>query len=226
MVSRNRQHVSLRCGFTLVELLVVIAIISVLASLLLPVLGRAREAARQAACMSNQRQVFLAHNFYSDDNDDAYLTERVDDNGASRPYHLTLIPHAGDNQNVFRCPSQAAFVSGHEISYALPFTSFGPQGFGQQRDSFRWPAETFMVIDSWMEVINPNPGQALDVVPGDEQGLVDSNVWRNIVWYRHMERANVLYVQGNVKQAGYPLPARLTRFWYGRDPIGTSPNGY
>jgi prepilin-type N-terminal cleavage/methylation domain-containing protein len=44
-------------GFTLIELLVVIAIIAILAAILFPVFAQARAKARQAACLSNLKQI-------------------------------------------------------------------------------------------------------------------------------------------------------------------------
>ncbi len=59
----------LREAFTLIELLVVVAIVALLIAILIPALQNAREQARGAACMSNQRQLAIAALAFADDHD-------------------------------------------------------------------------------------------------------------------------------------------------------------
>lgn len=99
-------------AFTLIELLVVIAIIAILAAILFPVFAQAKEAARQSACLSNEKQIGMATMMYAGDFDDLYPAWAAHINpingGSSiyMPPELQLMPYAKNNQ-IFTCPSDA-----------------------------------------------------------------------------------------------------------------------
>ena len=59
-------------GFTLVELLVVMAVIVILAGLLLPALGSAKQKAKAISCLNNEKQLALACQVYADDSNDRF----------------------------------------------------------------------------------------------------------------------------------------------------------
>jgi len=77
-MSRNR-------AFTLIELLVVIAIISLLVSILLPSLNRAKDLAKEVVCLTRQKQIGTAIMMYADDYGD-YLVPAIADNYEDPPY--------------------------------------------------------------------------------------------------------------------------------------------
>lgn len=71
-MNRRRQRTAFpRSAFTLTELLVVVAVIGILASLLLPVLGKAKAQARSTECLSNLRQLHLGWSLFVSDHEDA-----------------------------------------------------------------------------------------------------------------------------------------------------------
>ena len=126
-------HSRKRAGFTLIELLVVIAIIAILAAMLLPALGKAKQKAQGIQCMSNTKQLSMAWIMYAQDNRDLLTDSRSWINGdVSNPASAdfvdyneylrqsTVAPYlakVGTDGTVFQCPADP-----RRCTWVYPYT--------------------------------------------------------------------------------------------------------
>jgi len=111
----------IKVGFTLVELLVVIAIIAILAALLFPAVGAAKDKARRTTCLNHLRQINLGIRMYSDDSSDTTPSLGI---AATSTNHLPL--YSGYKELMKNYVGLKGTSSGQDKLFACPSDVFFP----------------------------------------------------------------------------------------------------
>ena len=130
-------------AFTLIELLVVIAIIAILAAVLFPVFARAKEAAKKASCLSNQRQLGMALQIYISENDDTifFFAHSVDLSRTSQtPFGATrenrwwnqIKPYTKTQTGLLVCPNDTGRTP-HALEDGVAGRPFVPRSYVANR---------------------------------------------------------------------------------------------
>jgi prepilin-type N-terminal cleavage/methylation domain-containing protein/prepilin-type processing-associated H-X9-DG protein len=180
-----------RRGFTLIELLVVISILTMLAALLFPVLARARAAGWRASCLSNLRQIAIAHQLYLQDYDEQFPDWWRMASRSQAIYWPQLLESYGVRKTLCRDNARAGAkspVPGAELADFALFT-WGPGGDGSaERPYWRWPGAGMRL----MSVVRPSETVCL----GD--GWTTTEYTRGVD-PRHGNGANVAFVDGHVR---------------------------
>lgn len=180
VVKQNYRSTTSRArGFTLVELLVVIGIIALLIGILLPVLGRARESARQVKCLSQMRQVGLQMIEYVNSNKGHFppmwasapvFSSSVWNNWISlvitpktyNEWGSQISPTFGKGYQYYRCPSYTSDTPNEQVerTYVINVSEAGSDPYpwqglpGMKITQVKNSAKKAMIFDIWYTVPN------------------------------------------------------------------------
>lgn len=201
-----------RKAFTLIELLVVVAIIGLLAAILFPVFARARENARRASCQSNLKQISIAWQMYVQDYDErtcpayyyspSFDTEYAWDFTTQYDPSFNVVSQTGGllnpyakNQQIQQCPSFTGKGYGRpQTGYGYNTLYVGGESSGSALSSINDSAGTVLFADAGYYDTDGK-------VAGANYLRAPSESFFNYgkIHYRHLDSANVAYVDGHVK---------------------------
>jgi prepilin-type N-terminal cleavage/methylation domain-containing protein/prepilin-type processing-associated H-X9-DG protein len=219
-------------AFTLIELLIVIAIIAILAAILFPVFGRARENARRSSCQSNLKQIGLGMLQYSQDYDEQIVPALVDNYpGIGQASWAYVVQPYVKSVQLFRCPSNTTgatdFMQGTNntipVSYACNAGNDGGPNHGGSSDGTNG-ARPFPHVPHNGRIVAEVDSPSTTLAVGESQfqntARLDNAQWdiyengssRNKLT-NHLGMSNWLFLDGHVKSLKPMSTARPLNLW-------------
>lgn len=226
-------------GFTLIELLIVIAIISILASMLLPVLASSKMAARRIQCVGNLHQFGLAAQMYWDDNaGNCFLYKNgIVSNGVT--YWFGWLQNGAEGKRVFDATQGALYryIQGRGIEICPSLNYLSPRfklkatgaayGYGVNYylasnsvsiSRLAHPSQTVSFADAaQIDTFLPPASPSNPML--EEWYYVDESTVPANGHFRHQKTANVVFCDSHVGQER-PVPGsidpNLPSAWCGR----------
>jgi prepilin-type N-terminal cleavage/methylation domain-containing protein/prepilin-type processing-associated H-X9-DG protein len=191
---------SVRYAFTLIELLVVIAIIAMLAAILFPVFGRARENARRSSCQSNLKQIGLGIIQYTQDYDEFFpLTGTVNLNysvfSSIQPYIKSV--------QLLQCPSETTAPNSDATT-----NGYSDYFFNRELGVVATPTNQAKLVNTSLTIMagDSDSASAANRTGGCAvskttlvTGCTTAGLAQMPAYNRHLEGVNLLFTDGHIK---------------------------